>query len=603
LCEKESLKEPNRQVNNNLSLETVNNKLNQFLNEETKLITNIFHFGKTDKAFNFKFVQHLIKKNDILAIIDYFRIYFVKLDVKKAVAMWDPTENKVLIIEDDCFKRTYCPKDFKIVYVEGKTTVTWKVVDWFYSSNNAPFKQTQKISGDRLFVDKTGTQYLNLFPELLHAKKERKPLSSYSKQTQEGVKKIWEHILTAWASNKNDQYDYLRKWFAHFISGKRMTSALYLRAVEGIGKSIVIDFLRNYVLGPSVVYQTSDSEILSSQFNAPLLGIMLFVLKEAPCSTLGEWKKLDSKLKNYITEAIISIRLMRVDAFKTNNTVSFIINTNSYAIAMNHQTRRYFSSDCSSVYKGNRKYFIELGKIMSNEEVGEAFYFNCLDIAKEFPDFHEQFEIPITDEYVKNVNDNISTIYLFIKERYVLKAKGIDCQYKHFYDDYVRFCNAFHQKKNILKKGAVKDKLVEIGINIMVASTKHNNKTWIKNTYNELLEIFKKNHLMNDIDDFHSESGESVEKEKIIKPGDFVDESEKSSEVGKSTLELKPNKEFLIDPVDGSEIINIEFEFRSSNEETSEVINIDDIEFRSTQEESIDESHVDKTISEMTSLL
>ncbi len=72
MCEKESLKEPKRQVNNNLSLETVNNKLNQFLNEETKIITNIFHFGKTDKAFNFKFVQHLIKKNDILAIIDYF---------------------------------------------------------------------------------------------------------------------------------------------------------------------------------------------------------------------------------------------------------------------------------------------------------------------------------------------------------------------------------------------------------------------------------------------------------------------------------------------------------------------------------------------------
>jgi hypothetical protein len=251
------------------------------------------------------------------------------------------------------------------------------------------------------------------------------------------------------------------------------------------------------------------------------------------------------------------------------------------------------------VHKGNRKYFIELGKIMSNEEVGEAFYFNCLDIAKEFPDFHEQFEIPITDEYVKNVNDNISTIYLFIKERYVLKAKGIDCQYKHFYDDYVRFCNAFHQKKNILKKGAVKDKLVEIGINIMVASTKHNNKTWIKNTYNELLEIFKKNHLMNDIDDFHSESGESVEKEKIIKPGDFVDESENSSECQKAPSEINQ----LIDPVDGSEIINIEFEFRPGNEETSEVINIDDIEFRSTQEESIDESDVNKTISEMTSLL
>jgi len=207
------------------NLESVNNKLKKFLEEETTKV-NIFHFGKTDKAFNFPFVQYLIKTRDIPAIKDYFRIYFVKLDIKQAVAMWDPTQNKVLILKDRVFKRTYCPNDFKVVYIKGKMLITWTVVGWFFSSDNAPYKQTQKIGGDRLFVDETGTQYLNLFPELLHAKKERKPLSPYSKETQEGVQRLWEHIFTAWTSNKQDQYDYLRKWLAHFVSGKRMTSSL-----------------------------------------------------------------------------------------------------------------------------------------------------------------------------------------------------------------------------------------------------------------------------------------------------------------------------------------------------------------------------------------
>jgi len=72
------------------NLESVNYLLNQFL-QVNKEKENIFHFGKTDKAFNFPFVQYLIKNNDIASIKDYFRIFFVKLDVKQAVAMWDPT--------------------------------------------------------------------------------------------------------------------------------------------------------------------------------------------------------------------------------------------------------------------------------------------------------------------------------------------------------------------------------------------------------------------------------------------------------------------------------------------------------------------------------
>jgi hypothetical protein len=578
LCEKESSKKPitKKIVTDNISLLSINEKLNKFLNEEKKKpIINTFHFGKTDLTFNFKFVKYLVQNKDIDAIIDYYRIHFVKMDVKQGVAMWFPSFNKVLLIPDECFKRTYCPKDFRVIIIEGgKVIRDWKIVDWFYSCDNEPFKQTQKVGGDRLYIDKHGTQFLNLFPELLHAKKERKPLTSYSKQTQEGVNKIWDHLSVAWASNKKDQYTYIRKWFAHFVSGRKMTSALYLRAVEGIGKSIVIDFLKDYVLGPSVVYQTSDSEILSSQFNAPLLGIMLFVLEEAPCSTLGEWKKLDSKLKNYITEKTISIRLMRENAFDTNNTVSFIINTNSYAIAMNHGTRRYFSSDCSSVYKGNRNYFIELAKIMRNEEVGEAFYFNCLDIAEEFPDFHEQFECPVTDEFIKNINDNISSVYNFIKLKYVLKKKGINSKYDDFYKEYVRFCTrspSDQKTKNFLKKGQFGDKLKDIGINLMISSTRHHNKSWIENTSNELYDLFKKSNLIAETDDFVEIDSDADEKQQEQQYNDMMfsrnEQLNANLEATKQfttslhsmvngILSNKPNEEFLIDPVELPKVID-----------------------------------------------
>ena len=61
-----------------------------------------------------------------------------------------------------------------------------------------------------------------------------------------------------------------------------MTTAIYIRSQKGIGKSCIIDFLRKSVLGSEVIYQTSDSNILSGRFNGPLQGKMLFVLEEAP---------------------------------------------------------------------------------------------------------------------------------------------------------------------------------------------------------------------------------------------------------------------------------------------------------------------------------
>ena len=129
------------------------------------------------------------------------------------------------------------------------------------------------------------------------------------------------------------------------VSGKKMTTAIYIRAQKGIGKSCIIDFLRKSVLGSEVIYQTSDSNILSGRFNGPLQGKMLFVLEEAPCATQGEWKVLDSKLKNFITEHTISIEKKGKDQIDVENFVCFILFTNKNSVVFTHDERRYFSPD------------------------------------------------------------------------------------------------------------------------------------------------------------------------------------------------------------------------------------------------------------------
>jgi len=110
----------------------------------------------------------------------------------------------------------------------------------------------------------------------LHIHKEKKPLESYPNKIIARVQKIWNHIKEAWCSGKQDQFEYIQKWISHVVSGRKMRTCLYLTSVQGIGKSIIIKFLAEQVLG-----------------------LLLFVLEEAPCASANEWKVLTDKLKNF----------------------------------------------------------------------------------------------------------------------------------------------------------------------------------------------------------------------------------------------------------------------------------------------------------------
>jgi len=80
---------------------------------------------------------------------------------------------------------------------------------------------------------------------------------------------------------------------------RKMRTCLYLTSVQGIGKSIIIKFLAEQVLGNELVYTTSYISSLAGRFNASLVGLLLFVLEEAPCASANEWKVLTDKLKNF----------------------------------------------------------------------------------------------------------------------------------------------------------------------------------------------------------------------------------------------------------------------------------------------------------------
>jgi hypothetical protein len=49
-------------------------------------------------------------------------------------------------------------------------------------------------------------------------------------------------IKGVWANENKDSFEYILKWFANMARGNKNVTAIYAKAIEGIGKSTLIDF-------------------------------------------------------------------------------------------------------------------------------------------------------------------------------------------------------------------------------------------------------------------------------------------------------------------------------------------------------------------------
>ncbi|MEM5804009.1 MAG: DUF5906 domain-containing protein, partial [Candidatus Aenigmatarchaeota archaeon] len=267
---------------------------------------------------------------------------------------------------------------------------------------------------------------------------------------------------------------------------------IYLQSPQGIGKSIITDFLSNYVIGNELSYTYSEvSSFL--KFNSPLMGRLLIVFEEVPSSDQYEWRLFGDRLKHCLTGNTIDIERKFKDKLKVPNTVSFIINTNNYsALKLSPDDRRFFMPDIVDK-KESKEYYKVLYKYTNDPIVGEAFYMHCKEIVNNNPNFDE-FDRPITKKFRDNIVDSVPSTYKFIRETYIMKYLGIDMKFKDLYTYYIGFC-ANHSKK-ALNKQAFKNELIKIGINYIHFSKKHHNQNWVENTHKQLVEIFLKNNLM-----------------------------------------------------------------------------------------------------------
>lgn len=394
---------------------------------------------------------------------------------------------------------------------------------------------TYELNKPQLFDDK-----LNRCPQLKHTYKE---YNTFDEKTKEGVQLILNMLKEIWASGDEEIYKYILKWVANMVRGNKNDSCLYLKSIEGVGKSTFTTFLMQYVIGMALC-EESGSEPIKSQFNGILAGKLLIIFEELETFSANDWSAVSTRLKRMITSNVMQYQDKNQRAFSSNNINNYILCSNNDAIK-DDNGRRYFIVPLSTHRVCDTIYFGNIKNKCYNDEVGHAFFSYLYEIdlngyySQKFPETKNKL-----DSYVKRID----SAYLFLKTEYIFKNIPIYIKRKDFYQEYLAYCTT----EGINKKHGVIDfnnKLKEVGIK----PYKSSGDIKYKVSHNDLLDLASKNHWIHELDEYKKPSTEET--------------SDKHNEINDT-------KEILKDKKMDNLLLELE-QLKKENEELRKQLNID----------------------------
>ena len=378
---------------------------------------------KTSKDFNFTETKK------------YFLTFFAKA-MGDARYFYEPQEEGDGLIENmTSLQMDKIMKQIPVIKYsssEGEEAKAYKfdISKWFIEQHHTTFKISSDPRSSRFYESpKTGQKFLNLSKGFLF--KNPKKFCEFPEKIRKNVQMINNHIINVWNSGNVDAGEYTLNWFSHALTGHKMETAIFLKSGEGTGKSIIIDFLIQKVIGSALGLSTSRAKQLMG-FNAQLLGKVFVCLEELPASSKSEWFSISDFLKDLITGSSIDIEKKYSDIVQTTNLISLIIMTNNEnTIKFGKDMRRYFLADISHDKVGSIEYFTELEKAMS-KETGEAYYSWLVERYEATKNTFKCEAIPLTESKIEMKIKNLTPLLKFVKEQYLMNKTGIfDAEKKH----------------------------------------------------------------------------------------------------------------------------------------------------------------------------
>lgn len=369
-----------------------------------------------------------------------------------------------------------------------------EIREWFKSENNRKHKIVSLVelpTGINV-INRNGKNYyyLNTFAGFIHQKK---PYDEYPEEIKNKVDIFLKYIYDVLADSDKDAYDYIVKWYANMCQGKKNDTILYLKGPEGIGKSSMTEMIANYVLG-SKICTLSDTTPLVSKNNGNWVGKLYVIFEEFPTMSETMWNYCSCKLKTFITEKYSMYGEMYTKQVQLKNIHNFVMNTNVDAIK-DSNGRRVFCADVSVKFKQNHSYFANLRENCFNIEVGEALYnyFQSIDVSK----FQPQRDMPLTKNKIDSINNNLPIELQFIKDKVLFNGEEGKYSPDELYEEFILYLASIKYTRNIKKKLNFIKGLRDNGIEYETGRSRYN---FYNLKYATILELFKKNHWIHELD-------------------------------------------------------------------------------------------------------
>ena len=376
---------------------------------------------------------------------------------------------KYEIIDDVILKKTYFAR-------------LSKEINGYYFHEIDVLKNVVYKLNKELFYDDN----INLCPRLKHVYKSK---SEFDQKTHQAVNLMLDFILEVICSGNKESFNFVIKWFANMARGNKNNSCIYLKGVQGLGKSTLPQFISKYVIGNDLCLE-SGSEPLKSKFNSILAGKLFVVFEELENVSSSEWSSMSSILKRYITSDKIVIEEKNKNSLETDNLNNIMIISNNDAIK-DEDGRRFFIADLSTKRQQDHQYFKILYDTCFNNECGECFYSYLLDVNVEH--FNPQ-SFPMTNNKLDAISKRLDSVYQFLKEEYILKRKDINMSVQDLYDAYSK---SMEEKKKYNKIDF--NKLLKT---ININHYKSNGINKYKITSIDLLVIANKLNWIHELDEF-----------------------------------------------------------------------------------------------------
>lgn len=378
----------------------------------------------------------LTNENDFMQDVKRVLIYINQSDnsyfyVKEA----DDSEEGVKLRRTPANSMLKWLKLFKLRYVDQSTTTYHWIIFKNLSSikyGTCTFKPWNHDNKEEILLELENKKIFNLF-QGFNANK------IVVDESNIGLKKILNHIKTCWANGNQEHYTYIIHWMADLIQNPHIKTgvALLLISKQGTGKTIILNWLCEHVLGHKYAISIDKIDHATKNFNSLIENKSLIVLNEVN-SNSSTFKSDMDVLKSLITDKRQNIERKHADPYACNNYVRLIACSNHSApIKIEESDRRYAVFNASDIYCNDIAYFNDL-VLHLTPHTANVFYSYLLSIDLTNVNIKN---IPKTEVKEHIVNQYSSSIHHFIEE---LKWTKLAKTSTELYTDYLTWAKRFY---------------------------------------------------------------------------------------------------------------------------------------------------------------